>query len=151
MNSPIAPFFYGNGNPRPAKDRFLLLYPGSLNRHQGLDLAIRASEESAIVCRKRFLHLRKRPFPKNLEHAHSRIAPGNRVFIRNPMPLREIAKVIESADLGIVPKRKDTFGNEAFSTKIWSLWRWAFPSSFPTRRLTVIISRFGRKILPWRG
>jgi len=42
----------------------------------------------------------------------------NRVFIRNPMPLREIAKVIESADLGIVPKRKDTFGNEAFSTKI---------------------------------
>jgi len=34
----------------------------------------------------------------------------NRVFIRNPMPLREIAKVIESADLGIVPKRKDTFG-----------------------------------------
>src|SRR4029434_8163473 len=33
-------------------------------------------------------------------------------------PLREIAKTIESADIGIVPKRKDSFGNEAFSTKI---------------------------------
>ncbi|HEY4281634.1 MAG TPA: glycosyltransferase, partial [Chthoniobacterales bacterium] len=28
------------------------------------------------------------------------------------------AGVIESADLGIVPKRNDSFGNEAFSTKI---------------------------------
>ena len=29
-----------------------------------------------------------------------------------------MAKIIEGADLGIVPKRKDDFGNEAFSTKI---------------------------------
>ena len=32
--------------------------------------------------------------------------------------MREIAKIIEAADLGIVPKRSDNFGNEAFSTKI---------------------------------
>src|SRR5260370_38278498 len=33
-------------------------------------------------------------------------------------PLQEIPRIMETADLGIVPKRKDNFGNEAFSTKI---------------------------------
>jgi glycosyltransferase involved in cell wall biosynthesis len=32
--------------------------------------------------------------------------------------LREIAQIMGRADLGVVPKRKDNFGNEAFSTKI---------------------------------
>src|SRR5277367_5389698 len=42
----------------------------------------------------------------------------SRVFICEPLPLRGIPEIMESADLGIVPKRKDSFGNEAFSTKI---------------------------------
>ena len=33
------------------------------------------------------------------------------------MPIWEIAKVMGNADLGVVPKRSDSFGNEAFSTK----------------------------------
>ena len=33
------------------------------------------------------------------------------------IPLREIAQAVEHADLGVVPKRNDGFGNEAFSTK----------------------------------
>ena len=36
----------------------------------------------------------------------------------NPLPLRQIAGVMAKADLGVVPKRADGFGNEAFSTKI---------------------------------
>src|SRR5208337_2324032 len=36
----------------------------------------------------------------------------------NPLPIRDIANVMAKADLGIVPKRADSFGNEAFSTKI---------------------------------
>jgi glycosyltransferase involved in cell wall biosynthesis len=39
------------------------------------------------------------------------------VFICDTLPLRDVAKIIGTADLGIVPKRKDNFGNEAFSTK----------------------------------
>src|SRR4029077_8625637 len=42
----------------------------------------------------------------------------NRVLLRERIPLREIPAVIETAKLGVVPKRKDNFGNEAFSTKI---------------------------------
>jgi glycosyltransferase involved in cell wall biosynthesis len=35
-----------------------------------------------------------------------------------PLPIREIAAVMAEADLGVVPKRADSFGNEAYSTKI---------------------------------
>ena len=34
------------------------------------------------------------------------------------VPLDEMAQVIANADLGVVPKRADSFGNEAYSTKI---------------------------------
>ena len=42
----------------------------------------------------------------------------DRVVLHDQIPLREMPAVIETDTLGIVPKRKDTFGNEAFSTKI---------------------------------
>lgn len=35
-----------------------------------------------------------------------------------PVPFAEIPELISSADLGVVAKRADSFGNEAFSTKI---------------------------------
>jgi glycosyltransferase involved in cell wall biosynthesis len=35
-----------------------------------------------------------------------------------PLGIREIAPVMANADLGVVPKRADSFGNEAYSTKI---------------------------------
>jgi glycosyltransferase involved in cell wall biosynthesis len=35
-----------------------------------------------------------------------------------PVPVEQIAEVMSQADLGVVPKRADSFGNEAYSTKI---------------------------------
>jgi len=35
-----------------------------------------------------------------------------------PRSVREIAAIMSEADLGVVPKRADSFGNEAYSTKI---------------------------------
>jgi glycosyltransferase involved in cell wall biosynthesis len=32
--------------------------------------------------------------------------------------MEQIAEIMATVDLGVVPKRKDSFGNEAFSTKI---------------------------------
>ena len=36
----------------------------------------------------------------------------------NPVNIDRIARIMREADLGIVPKRADSFGNEAYSTKI---------------------------------
>ena len=34
------------------------------------------------------------------------------------MPISSVAELVSSTDIGVVPKRSDSFGNEAFSTKI---------------------------------
>jgi glycosyltransferase involved in cell wall biosynthesis len=39
------------------------------------------------------------------------------VKLRPPVPIEEIARVMADADLGVIPKRAEGFGNEAFSTK----------------------------------
>jgi glycosyltransferase involved in cell wall biosynthesis len=43
---------------------------------------------------------------------------GDRVKFCGDVSLEEIAGVIANADIGVVPKRADSFGNEAYSTKI---------------------------------
>ena len=43
---------------------------------------------------------------------------GEKVRFFSPLPLSQIAEVMSSAALGVVPKRADSFGNEAYSTKI---------------------------------
>ena len=35
----------------------------------------------------------------------------------DPIPVRSIVEVMANADLGVVPKRADSFGNKAYSTK----------------------------------
>ncbi len=40
------------------------------------------------------------------------------VHLHPPLPLRDIALVMANADLGVVPKRNDAFGGDAFSTKV---------------------------------
>ena len=44
-----------------------------------------------------------------------------------PLSLRAIARVVADADLGVVPKRADSFGNEAYSTKIMEFMSLSVP------------------------
>ena len=41
----------------------------------------------------------------------------DRVFLRGFVPMEQVAEIMSTVDFGLVPKRKDSFGNEAFSTK----------------------------------
>jgi glycosyltransferase involved in cell wall biosynthesis len=58
------------------------------------------------------------PEVEELEHLASDLGLSGTVCFKDPVSLTEVAAVIENADLGMVPKRTDGFGNEAFSTKI---------------------------------
>ena len=42
----------------------------------------------------------------------------DRVFLKGFIPMEQVAEIMSGIDLGVVPKRRDSFGNEAFSTKI---------------------------------
>jgi len=107
-----------SGAPRPS-GMFVFLYPGTLNHHQGLDIAIGAF---AAVCTQMpgaELHIYgEGPARKALAQQVHECGLASRVKLMDRVPLTEVALLMASADIGVVPKRADGFGNEAFSTKI---------------------------------
>jgi glycosyltransferase involved in cell wall biosynthesis len=118
MNLPDPSIFSPRGRSR-WDDQFLLLYPGTLSWHQGLDIAIRAfAQIKDEFPRAQFDIYGEGSAKPGLMTLARELGLQDRVVFRGAVPLREIASVIENADLGVVAKRNDSFGNEAFSTKI---------------------------------
>ena len=97
----------------------LILYPGGLQWHQGLDIAIRAF---ATLKRKlpdaRFHIYGDGSSKRELLALTDELDLNESVKFFDPLSLHAIARVMADADLGVVPKRVGSFGNEAYSTKI---------------------------------
>jgi glycosyltransferase involved in cell wall biosynthesis len=117
LNYPDPTIFYRRGRTR-TDDRFVMLYPGTLAVHQGLDVAIRAFNKIKDVVPEADFHIRGAGSAMpGLIALVKDLGVEDRVLFLPTMPMWDIAKVMENADLAVVPKRKDSFGNEAFSTK----------------------------------
>jgi glycosyltransferase involved in cell wall biosynthesis/rhamnogalacturonyl hydrolase YesR len=102
-----------------ADDKLIILFPGGLQWHQGIDIAIRAFKKVAEQLPKAEFHIYGEGNMKNqLMELAREVGLDGKVRFGKPVPVREIAKIMADADLGIVPKRADSFGNEAYSTKI---------------------------------
>jgi glycosyltransferase involved in cell wall biosynthesis len=101
-------------------DTFLLMYPGSLNWHQGVEIAVRAF---ALVHEKidkaAFDIYGEGPLRKDLEKLIEELDLKHKIHVYDYRPTDEIADLMSTADLAVVPKRASSmFGNEAASTKI---------------------------------
>jgi glycosyltransferase involved in cell wall biosynthesis len=119
INYPDLSIFRRTTKAPASKKEFVLCYPGSLNRHQGLDLAIRAMTRiRKEVTNSVLLIIGDGPEKPNLVKLAHELDLENEVVFRDPVPMEQIADVLASIDVGIVPKRSDSFGNEAFSTKV---------------------------------
>ena len=119
LNSPDRSIFTRSGNGHPKNGKFLMLYPGSLNWHQGIDIAIRAFAKISKLAPQAEFHIYgDGPSKPDLLKLVQELGVERQVKMPSARSLREIARIMETANLGIVPKRKDNFGNEAFSTKI---------------------------------
>ena len=118
INYPVVSIFHGDWQ-KQLNDKLIILYPGTIAWHQGLDLAVKA------------LHARKTDLPDFEFHIYgggpeqdSLIALIQKsgmeryIQVKKALPMEQIAEKMFNADLAIVPKRADSFGNEAFSTKI---------------------------------
>jgi glycosyltransferase involved in cell wall biosynthesis len=117
MNYPDPAVFSPRGRNRD-DDKIILLYPGTLNWHQGLDIAIRAFAENAALFPISEFHIYgEGPERETLIQLASQLGLEHRVLFHAPCTLREIAVISENSDLGVIPKRSDGFGDEAFSTK----------------------------------
>jgi glycosyltransferase involved in cell wall biosynthesis len=109
--------------PRTRSDgKFIVLFPGSLQWHQGLDIAIKAFARLKSKIPNAEFHIYSSGgaggAQGELAGLANRLGLTGSVKFCSSLPLHQIAYVIANADLGVVPKRADSFGNEAYSTKI---------------------------------
>ena len=106
--------------PRTRKDgRQIIIFPGGLQWHQGIDIAIHAFKKISNQVPNAEFHIYGdgNMKPKLIELVDE-LGLKDRVRFFEPLRIRQIAEVMADADLGVVPKRADSFGNEAYSTKI---------------------------------
>jgi glycosyltransferase involved in cell wall biosynthesis len=119
INFPETCVFHPNLRNRSADGKFVLIYPGTLNWHQGVDVALRAVAIAAKQLPSLELHIYGEGSEKaNLIRMVDELNLGDRVLLKPPLPREQIAVIMANADAGVVPKRNDAFGGEAFSTKI---------------------------------
>lgn len=97
----------------------VIMFPGGLQWHQGLDIAIRAFARLRGNLPNAEFHIYGDGNMKpELVALAQELGLNGSVKFFNPLRIHEIAAVMAEADLGVVPKRADSFGNEAYSTKI---------------------------------
>ena len=117
INYPDQKIFFRR-NVKPNKNKFVFMYPGTLNHHQGLDLAIEAFQKIRNIISGAELHIiGDGPAKSKLGQLVKQYQLETRVFFKDTVPLENIADIMASANVGIIPKRNDSFGGEAFSTK----------------------------------
>jgi glycosyltransferase involved in cell wall biosynthesis len=115
-------------------DRFIVLFPGSLQWHQGVDIAIRAfAKIKEKVANAEFhIYCGSGVIQGDLKQVTRELGLEESVKFMKAVPLDQMAQLIANADLGVVPKRADSFGNEAYSTKIME---------FMSQGVPVVVSR----------
>jgi glycosyltransferase involved in cell wall biosynthesis len=106
--------------PRTRQDgRLLVLFPGGLQWHQGLDIALEAFVQVSRELPQAEFHIYGDGNMKPaLLQLTVKLGLAERVRFFDPVRITDIAGIMANADLGVVPKRADSFGNEAYSTKI---------------------------------
>jgi glycosyltransferase involved in cell wall biosynthesis len=107
-------------SPRTRDDgKLILLYHGGLQRHQGLDIAIRAFARISPQKPGAEFHIYGGGNMKpELRALATELGLTDKVIFFESVSMRQVAEVVANADLGVVAKRADSFGNEAYSTKI---------------------------------
>ena len=111
-----------------ARSKFIILYPGSLNHHQGVDIAIQAFALVKDLIPQSEFHIYGQGSEfENILWQIQQLGLEKRVFLRPQVSHEEILRIIESADLGVDPKRTDGFANEALGGKIFEFMALAVP------------------------
>jgi glycosyltransferase involved in cell wall biosynthesis len=132
LNYPDTDIFHHRGRARN-DDKFIVVYPGSLNYHQGVDIAIRAFGLIADKVPEAEFHIYGSGEQYDVLAALiDKLNLQARVLLLGTRNLREIAEIMENCDLGVVAKRSDCFGNEAFSTKIFEFMSLDVPVIVPS-------------------
>jgi len=119
-NYPVRGLFTPNIRTR-SNGKFLITYPGSLNWHQGVDVAITAFAKIKDQMPDAEFHIYgEGPAKESLIRLADSLGLKNRVIFHGLLPTEQIVQVMANTDLAVEPKRSGSqFGNEALSMKIF--------------------------------
>jgi glycosyltransferase involved in cell wall biosynthesis len=113
------PHIFHRTRPKNETGKFIMMFPGTIAWHQGIDIAVRAM---ALLRNKNqsieFHIYGKGPEEPNIAKLISELNLSDTVKLFGGAPMETIVEKMMDVDLGIVPKRGNDFGGEAFSTKI---------------------------------
>jgi len=122
LNLPDSKYFHRRGTAQAdGPGGFKLVYPGTLSEHHGVDVAIRAIAQVRARGdiplefhiygfgpeRERLISLTKKLKLEDVVRFHAEV------------PIEQLARVLRSMDVGLVPKKGGTFADEAMSTKLF--------------------------------
>ena len=107
--------------PRPKQqNRFLIVYPGTLNFHQGVDVAIKAFARVLKEIPEAELHIYgEGPAKPYLAQLVLRLGVARKVKLHEMLPKAQIVEVMAQSDLAVEPKLiASRFANETCSVKL---------------------------------
>ena len=127
LNYPDLSIFYRRQRTRK-DNKFIVMYPGTINWHQGLDIAVKAFAQIKDEVPEAEFHIYGHgPMLTAIKQLVLDLSLQHRVLIKSTVTSEQIAEVMANADLGVVPKRNDSFGGDAFSTKIFEFMALGIP------------------------
>jgi len=119
LNYPDPTIFHWRPRTVAPDNSFVLCYPGTLSSHQGVDLVISAMAQLRNKAPNlKFVILGDGAERERLEAMASEHGLGNRITIQASVSVEKVAEIMANVDLGVDPKLKRSFANEALSTKI---------------------------------
>jgi glycosyltransferase involved in cell wall biosynthesis len=129
----VDPAIFYPRNRTTTDGKFLVVFPGSLSRHQGVDIAIKAFARIGRELPNAEFHIYGvGSAMSDLIKLVNELRLEDKVLFKEVVPLHQVADIMASASVGVVPKRADSFGDEAYSTKIME---------FMSQGTPVIVSR----------
>jgi glycosyltransferase involved in cell wall biosynthesis len=140
LNYPDLSLSFIEDREQKSEGKFIIMYPGTINWHQGLDIAVKAFAQIKDETPEAEFHIYgDGPMKAAIQKLIAELGVQDRVFLKGTMPSEQIAVAMANADLGVVPKRNDSFSGDAFSTKIFEFMALGVRSS-PQPGLTGITS-----------
>lgn len=108
------------GRRKKTSGVFVLTYPGSLNWHQGVDVAVRAFARVADRMPDAEFHIYgEGPEKPALIRLAAELGMAERIRFHDFVSTHEVARIMAESDLAVEPKRANSaFGTEALSTKL---------------------------------
>jgi glycosyltransferase involved in cell wall biosynthesis/peptidoglycan/xylan/chitin deacetylase (PgdA/CDA1 family) len=111
--------------------KFIVMFWGGLQRHQGMDIAIKALARIRDKVPNAEFHLYGVASGSAGQDDAASLAEGlglnGSVEFHSGLSVHQIADVMANADLGVVPKHADSFGNEAYITQIMEFMSHGIP------------------------